>query len=294
MSVPILTTLASDNFQRANVSPLTSPWELDAFSDLALAIESELCVPSVFGDGYQCGQFYSYPALPDDQFCSATITAAALQSTGGNVRLTLRVRNDNSSEFYAGPGYRLYCDLDPSGGGSWSLLKDKPGTVLLATGTTAYNAGDVLIIAAIGSTIYVLQNSTILAQVTDTDWPSSGGGGVLGLYSERGNSSLGLVSNFAVGSASLTPPAPPSGGPVFLGSVTEIETAPSGARNPFLGTFTVISSAPAGENNPYLGKIVVGSVPAGASNPSLGQIVVIGSAPAGARDAFLGTAASTE
>jgi hypothetical protein len=278
-----LTQLASDNFQRANVNPLVSPWAAPSITQ-GLAIVSEVCEgPGEYG-GWQ---FYDYD-LPNDQYASATI--ATLPEDENGFMLLVRA-TDNGGNVVTIPGYLLEVFQFP-GNCEWELRI--PGSEILSGSVAAINPGDVFTLAAVGTTIYVFQNSTLLGSITDTTY-SSGGTAL------ECDASEVHLSNFAIGSAAVstgptpTPdvptdpylgcvtltnggdsPAPGQSGVVYVGCVRIVAAPRSGSiPNPYLGNFTLVSSPPAGFANPgaFLGEVtVVASPPNGAPAIPLGQV----------------------
>jgi hypothetical protein len=182
-----LTQLASDNFQRANVSPLTSPWTLASVgSQPGLQIVSELCEGGEFG----AAQFYIFADLPNDQFASGTV--AALPTDENGFMLFVRV-TDNGSTLNTWPGYKMEV-FNNGSDGEYGVFTPASGGILSGSGLTI-NPGDVFTLAAIGTTIYVLQNGAVIGSVTDTSYSSGG----TALECDAAEVRL---SNFAIGSAS--------------------------------------------------------------------------------------------
>src|SRR5258708_14845591 len=112
-----LTELASDNFQRANESPLINPpWSTDTFGQGGLQIISHLAQgTATFTD---CTEIYTGVSLPNDQYASATLGAGIV----GNANLVLGVRMvDNGGGSLGGmPGY--FCRIaGNSNGDAWTL-----------------------------------------------------------------------------------------------------------------------------------------------------------------------------
>jgi hypothetical protein len=280
----VFTPLASDNFHRPDENPLTSPWAPNSRGEhLGLQIISNVC-ESTSGDGTSGSQIYNYAdGTPDDQYVAATVLEFNPSAdTVVGLPLFLRLTDDGSG-FESMPGYRFEFSND-FGDFFLNVIDDGTGDYIGFTRISTINPGDVLKVAAIGTTLYAWQNDTLLLTVTNATYPS--GKTAMGLYPDFSMTDL-KVSNFEMGSvADVTPPAPP---PPFIGSVTEVGSVPAGDTDVFLGTVAVVDIAPAGVPNPYLGKIRSGSPAAGQSNPALGQVVIVGSAPAGEPDPFLGT-----
>jgi hypothetical protein len=285
MAAPYLTPLFSDNFTRANVSPLTSPWAIDTAGEASLQIVSDFC-QNVGGANSQGVQLYN-ETLPNDQYASATVGATFPSAAALNI---MARTTQNAIPFFSTnwPGYKLsiygsnaylYC----STGGLLGFVPIVPGVSI----------GDTFTIAIVGTTVYLLHNSTQLAAVTNTS-VSSGGSALATATDNSGNAVK--VSSFVVGSASATPPGDPLDDPtlIYLGQVVVVGSAPAGDSSPYLGHVHVITNPRAGASNPYLGKVtVLGAAPAGNTDPLLGEVVVVGSVPAGEADVYLGSVTET-
>ncbi|MFZ0738442.1 MAG: Ig domain-containing protein [Candidatus Acidiferrales bacterium] len=258
-----LTELASDNFVRANVSPLTSPWAIDEAGDPGLQIVSDLCESATENSSYDV-QLYDYaPGTPDDQYASATVANAA----SSNGRLMLAVRLTDTGQAWpndATPSYVLQVIFTA---GTWQIF-EWGSRNLIASGTyhDGSTPGDTYAIAAVGSTIYALKNGVVLGTVTDTTNTS----GITALSIVRAAAYTDVqISLFAMGSATAMAVNP------VVGS--------------FLGTVRVITDVPEGTPVNYLGHVVVGTPSGSPSDPAFGQVVVIDTAPSGVPDPFIGT-----
>jgi hypothetical protein len=237
-----LTQVASDNFQRANVAPLTSPWTLASVgSQPGLQIVSELCEGNISGGA---AQFYTHD-LPNDQFASGTV--AALPTDENGFMLFVRV-TDNGSTLNTWPGYKMEV-FNLGSDGQFGVFTPASGAILTGTGLTI-NPGDVFTLAAIGTTIYVLQNGTVLGSVTDTSY-SSGGTAL------ECDASEVKLSNFAIGSA----------------SVAAVAITTTSLPNAVIGQPYNQTLAATGGTTPYTWSITSGSLPSGLSlNASTGVI----------------------
>ena len=78
-----LTQLASDNFNRANVSPLQSPWAIDTFGDPGIRIVSDVCEATT---NAECTQLYEY-AGGNTNDGSASVTVNTSGPHGGYYEL---------------------------------------------------------------------------------------------------------------------------------------------------------------------------------------------------------------
>jgi hypothetical protein len=295
-----LTQLGSDNFQRANENPLSQGgnWtENPTPANYPLQIVGEQCVCTVGGpQDTQDGSIYSGVSLPADQYVAVTVGALKPDELESYIGPNLRFTAIPGQPFEDELSYMLWVSQ-----GEWIVTGPTSPTdynlQILGQGYgITVEVGDIITFAVIGTTLYFYQNTTLIWSGTDTNVVS--GVSALAMQCDSSNTSLVSVSNFSVGSASLTqtpgsftpgnlPPTPSSKGP-FLGTVTTVSEAPI-SSDPFLGTIEVIDSPPSGVPASYLGAIrVVGSAPAGLKNPALGQVVVLTEAPSGVPDPYLG------
>jgi hypothetical protein len=189
-----LSQTAFDNFQYPNIQPLPSPPWTVGYSN-TLQVVSELCEAEEVGD--TALEIYTGTTLPANQYASATISNMAMEAL---LELTIRQQYESPFQYgyilsvwNLGPG-ESFCYVD-----AWDFPS---ATEVLYVGGLTINDGDVWTIAAIGSTIYVLQNGNILSSATDSTW-SSGPYSQLGLQDESATTDL-QISLFSIGSASLT------------------------------------------------------------------------------------------
>lgn len=194
-----LTQLATDSFNRANVNPLTSPWTIDEYGDPGMQIVSDACEPpNTFYEGFQS---YAYANMPSNQYVSVTL--GTLAAGGSDVYMAARY-NDNGDSFNANPATPCYVlELSAYGGGAWYLFEWASQNLLAYGLPYLPEAGDVWTLAVIGTTLYVIQNGSQLASVSDSTH-ASGLTGLGGFTATAGNV---VVSNFSMGSASNTAPS---------------------------------------------------------------------------------------
>jgi len=184
-----LTPLATDFFNRANESPLASPWSLDLNGDPGLQVVSDACESTSLGSSN--GQLYEYsPSTPNDQYASVEV-GASVSNSGYIVRIRLI---DNNSPFVFIPHYALIVSKN----GTWSV-RDYGGSGLILSGSgLAVSVGDVFALAAVGTTIYALRNDVVFGSVSN----SSHSSGITALTIVPVSSvSDTQASGFAMGSA---------------------------------------------------------------------------------------------
>jgi carboxypeptidase family protein len=180
----IFTTLGSDTFNRANENPLDpTNWQnvtsdgLQIVSDEAVATATGVNNISVWK-----------AALPDDQFAQATVFIDAGEFNIGfiNARFTS----------LSNSGYAVnLINFSPS---SQFIELDSSSSILFSN-SGPFNAGDEFIVAAVGTTIYLFQNGTQLAAVTDST--ASSGKAALGAQPDSSVSQVGFT-DFVTGSVS--------------------------------------------------------------------------------------------
>lgn len=208
------TPIFSDNFHRANEQPLkpTTTW-VNAESN-SLAVVNNLCVGnsnSITGE-----EVYKATRLPNDQYCAITINNFDLGST-----VYPRIRSTVSDvQFYAAV-------LNANGDGSAQLelnVRVSPGgvPVPLASDITipVVNQGDVLLIGALGTFIFVYYNGVQVLSATDStltgnETGSSGGwhaGPSIIATAIQLDTSISLVVIGGVSNPPVVPPLVPPGG----------------------------------------------------------------------------------
>jgi hypothetical protein len=154
--------------------------------------------------------------------------------------------------------------------------------------------GGIFSIAVVGTTVYALYNGTVLTSVTNTSFSS--GSAAMYFTNDVFGSSGGLVSLFAVGSASNSGGggSDPAYDPTkpFIGAVRILQNPPSNVKVvPFIGTMINLGSTPPSKfpNPAYIGDYVAGTPVSNDTNPQLGQYVEITELPAGQEATFLGS-----
>jgi hypothetical protein len=191
-----LVQTASDNFQRANENPLASPpWTQNGTN--ALQVVSNLCESSIVGSGEF--EIYSGTTLAANQYAGATFG----NTPSNDSTLYVFVRNQFSSSVSpSGEGYAL--ELFGSGSSSFFNLYACNGSanVIASASNLTVSNGDVWNLAAVGSTIYVLQNGVIVTSATDTTW-ASGQYSALGIQANVALTTLQL-SLYSIGTATAT------------------------------------------------------------------------------------------
>src|SRR5271154_6003463 len=114
-------------------------------------------------------------------------------SNSGSAQCSVRL-TDNGVTFPSIPAYTLFV----GSGGIWQIRAGLLGIIMSGT-TTVPVGGDVWVIAAVGTTLFVLQNGVQLGQVTNAAYASGETALVISFASPLSGIQL---SNFACGSAS--------------------------------------------------------------------------------------------
>jgi hypothetical protein len=179
------TTLSTDLFQRANVSPLDGNWQADGSADAAFAIVSNLATNSTGTATMVNYAENNAVTWANDQWASIVVSAAPTSSdyVGVGVRMG------------AAYGYLLRCQQVGAnncqvyivGGGGFS-----GNTVTLKTNLAV---GDALEIDAVGQTITCYQNGVLLFMGISASVTSGKPG--MGVISATANSAA--ISAFAAG-----------------------------------------------------------------------------------------------
>jgi hypothetical protein len=160
----ILTPLASDNFTRANESPLAHPpWTAVAGQ---LQIVSNQC--EAFSVGGVSLENYTGQTLPSDQYVKATIGAWVNLGASGSF-IYIAIRNDT-----AGSTHNCYVLLIDGRDGDVALYvyNNGVGTPIGSAIFTSTTTGDEWTLAVVGDTFHIIKNGVELAQVVDSTHPS--------------------------------------------------------------------------------------------------------------------------
>jgi len=193
MPVPfILTPQGGDTFNRANENPL-DPTNWTAQSLDTMQIISDRCVAG-FGTNDDCRERYLTAPSSGDQYCQVTVNS--LQSTGQPyVELLARITVGAPPTFY-----RFFIENTSGSSFTANIFGVNVGT--LYTGACTFTPGDTWALACVGNQIQIVQNGTVIAQVTDTTYTS----GLVGLGLSTGtNAVIPGLSNFVFGSAEILP-----------------------------------------------------------------------------------------
>ncbi len=153
---PTLTPQVSDSFDYTG-APLPGPAWGNAINQ-GLQAEDGYCQAASVAPNYE---EYIGASLPDDQYLSWTIQSFNPANSPA-IYLVARASAWNV-------GYRLLVVAgNAESENSWSLLDHNADTLL--SGSTLFNNGDTITLACVGSTIYVLQNTTVIGSVVDTQY----------------------------------------------------------------------------------------------------------------------------
>jgi|SRR5215469_2718918 len=191
--LPQLTEVATDNFTRANESPL-NPVNWTIPLSYGLQIVNNQCVPiNVVG---LFGEIYTGSSLPNNMYVQVTVAQLQSQLVNPDNEIAISVRETNPQSLN---GYLLQFGNNGDGtcfivvyaygigGGPFVISIDSLGFQI--------NPGDTMALAIVGNNLFVLHNGTVVAQATDVTYPT---GSFAGLYM----SGTGVaVSDFVCGSA---------------------------------------------------------------------------------------------
>lgn len=208
MPTPVLVTTFEDNFTRANENPLSDggQWtKATGPASNALQISANTC-KNVTSTGTGAA-FVSGTSFVNDQFAQATGKAWSAASSGV---LFLGVRTTNPGTIKQLNGYVGFV-TGKSGAAATALAiaRDDAGgqTILnsLSSGFPTIAATDVWALAVVGSTLYFMQNGSVLITATDSVFTSGSPAVLILTAASTANLTLG---DFQAGSASV----PGSGG----------------------------------------------------------------------------------
>jgi hypothetical protein len=203
-----LTTLATDNFARANANPIGGNWTAIA-SGGGLGgsqILSDVVEPASLANPNGTS-YYNAISWPNDQW--ATITAVALANNSAVLGSGVRENTSGSPNLYL-------VKWNPSSGqlgqsGVWTMVKRNAGTATtLATGTgMVVSASDTITCVVIGTNIYLYWNGYLVAAATDSALTSGAAGLVNAVVTALSDSQL---NGWSGGSFQAAPPIPSTSG----------------------------------------------------------------------------------
>jgi hypothetical protein len=189
----IFTPLATDNFHRAD-GALGANWSQDDFGSPLPAVLSDMAVDEIGGSvGYYTG---ASPA-PNDQYAAITVghfdpTGVTWDEAGVYIRTSLSY----SSYFSA--------YIAPSGDNTTCLVRvDITGAEVWNGNIGVVNSGDVLLVAAIGTTLIVNYNGVTVFTIVNTTATAGDFGMVL--VSNEAPTNI-QITKFECGSVALPPP----------------------------------------------------------------------------------------
>ncbi|HVI10228.1 MAG TPA: hypothetical protein VND65_18200 [Candidatus Binatia bacterium] len=179
------TPLGSDLFHRPNENPLDPDnWKTVALQG-TLSVVGNQCVPGLFSGV----QIFIGAAAPNDQFVSVEIGALA----GFEV---IYARSNVAAVSPTG-----YAALIQANGQVALVLN---AVTVLKVVTVSISRGDIFTLAAVGSTIAILQNGTIIIEVTDTTIASGETALEIRNLSSQGDTSATLFQMGIAGGVPLT------------------------------------------------------------------------------------------
>lgn len=190
-----LTQTASDNFTRANENPLAHPpWTQNSTN--ALQVVSNLCETTSVSSGEF--EIYSGTTLAANQYAGATFGAAPALNDSA-LYIFIRDQFSSSAELTA-DCYALALICDGTSSSLTLYACNGSPTAIASLSSLTVSSGDVWDLAAVGSTLYIVQNGTILTSVTDATW-ASGSYSALGIQANTALTDIQL-SLFSIGTAS--------------------------------------------------------------------------------------------
>lgn len=171
-------TKATDNFNRTDENPLTTPWTTIT-DQAALQIVSQMLRTSA--TAADTGAYHSQ-SLGNDQWAQATLVT--MPSTGAFSRTAgPTIRTSTTTEtFYAGSASR-----DSDGSIQYRIIKFVSGAVTELASAGTPTANDVVRVEASGQNIRLLVNGTLLISVNDTSIAS----GQAGMFIYVGSGAVG-------------------------------------------------------------------------------------------------------
>jgi len=185
------TTIATDNFNRSDDPSLGANWT-EMRSGATFDLVTNSARPGNLG--FDCHAFWNADSFPDDQYAQAAITVTGTTSQTGPGVVVRASGLDGTRNFYA-------VHVDHAASNNVEISKRVAGTFThLAYFTTTWVDGDVVKLSAVGTTIAVYQNGSLLGSTTDAS-VSSGSAGVT--YSSTATAAI--IDNWEGGSVSSGP-----------------------------------------------------------------------------------------
>lgn len=183
-----MSTLATDDFNRADSATLGANWTVGAGAGESLGILSNQC--SVVGAGNRDGAYYSAVAAPNDHYSQAVVVALP------TAQLAVMVRSITTGTVRT--SYRAGCFPGNFGGGNTQsrIWKEVANVITdLGTGSTTLAAGQIWKLEVVGTSLTFKINGAVEVTVTDADIAS----GQFGIWAEHNASNFAVFDNWEGG-----------------------------------------------------------------------------------------------
>jgi hypothetical protein len=190
----------------ANVSPLPSPWAAFPGASSNLQLISNL----VEAAGASPGSMYYNSPFTNDQYAQVGLVNVGASASG--IAVTVRTNGPGAPSPYTGYAAEVTSPL----GTSQTVRIVKNLSTVLASATATPNAGDILGISAVGTTITLTINGNVICTATDSEYTNGYPGILLGWGSSVVDAQVG---SFAAGN--ILPVASPV--PVRILTIDEQE-----------------------------------------------------------------------
>ncbi len=193
-----LVQLAADNFQRANENPLSDGglWAAPTGGASGLQIVSELCQSAASSSSDYAGQYFNGAPLPEDQYASLTL---ATFENGSDASVAMYVRAAGSNQGQPISGYSLVLAISAQDSGVGANFGVSGGGIPFNSTLVTFSEGDVWTLAAVGNTLYVIRNGTVVASQVDSEAAYASGDVFYNLQYFFGAQDSLQLSNAAIG-----------------------------------------------------------------------------------------------
>jgi hypothetical protein len=182
------TTIATDNFNRSDDPSLGANWT-EMRNSFSFDLVTNSARPT--NPGFDCHAFWNADSFPNDQYAQAAITVTGTTSQTGPGVVVRASGFEGTRNFYA-------VHVDHASSNNVEISKRVAGTFThLAYFTTTWVDGDVVKLTAVGTTIAVYQNGSLLGSTTDAS-VSSGSAGI----SYSSTATAGIIDDWEGGSVS--------------------------------------------------------------------------------------------
>ena len=141
-------------------------WTAPTGLSQGLQIVSELCQSAAALSTEYAGQYFNGAPLPEDQYASLTL---ATFENGSDASVAMYVRAAGSNQGQPISGYSLVLAISAQDSGVGANFSVSGGGIPFNSTLVTFSEGDVWTLAAVGNTLYVIRNGTVVAYEVDSE-----------------------------------------------------------------------------------------------------------------------------